>query len=605
MITRAMIIIFLVAGCFQQLKAQKNTDLELAHTYYRQGEYDKAAEIYKKLSTERNYAALIHYDYVATLFKLKDYVTAEKFIRSQIQAFGNNFTYRVHLAGVFENSGRVGEAEKEFDKLIIEAAPTDGKTNELLNYFIQNQKYESLIKLVQKYRDLSSNKHKYDNWLAYSYRMLNMKDKMLEEVMNSGIRMGDLNGIKATIQDYFVTEDEIAYVENYLYSKIQENPEETAYAEILIWWFAQKGDFSRAFVQARALDKRLKQNGYGMFELGGQSYLAKDYKNSTRMYKYIMDEYPEGDLYPYARTWMIKSQEELIKNTFPLDMESIKDLISQYQMFISEVGSNVKTAEAMRNLALLQAFYLNDYTEAINTLERAIASVKTVKKYTDECKLDLGDIYILKDEPWESTLLYLQVEKSQKETNIGENAKLRNAKLQYFTGQFKLAKEILDVLKKATTKEIANDAMQLSLLIEDNTGLDSTETALAAYAQVELLVFQNKLDEAIIALDSLYNLYKEHSLSDEILWLRANTLLKVNRIEEAVVDLNKLIDNYKTDTILADDALFLLAKVTEENLKDKTKAMELYKKILTDFPGSIFNAQARVKFRELRGDYVN
>src|SRR5690606_10771040 len=141
-----------------------------------------------------------------------------------------------------------------------------------------------------------------------------------------------------------------------------------------------------------------------------------------RMYQYIMDEYPDSDLYPYARTWMIKSKEEMVKNTYPIENESIIDLIGQYERLISDLGNNIKTADAMRNMALLQAFYLHDYSAAITTLETAIRSVNNNPRFRDQCKLDMGDIYILRDEPWESTLLYMQVEKSQKEDNLGEIA---------------------------------------------------------------------------------------------------------------------------------------------------------------------------------------
>ena len=107
----------------------------------------------------------------------------------------------------------------------------------------------------------------------------------------------------------------------------------------------------------------------------------------------------------------------------------------------------------MRNMALLQAFYLHDYSAAISTLETAIRSVNNYPAFRDQCKLDMGDIYILKDEPWESTLLYMQVEKSQKEDNLAEIARLKNAKLQYYTGQFALSKDILDILKNLEAEE--------------------------------------------------------------------------------------------------------------------------------------------------------
>lgn len=579
-------------------------ELELAYTYYRQGEYDKAADIYKKLSEDKKYASLIHVDYVAVLFKLRDYTTAEKFIKAQISRYGNTVSYRADLAEVYDNSGRKDLAIREFDKLIDEVAGSEMKVLELMNFFYRNQRLEHLVKLILKDREVTKNPYKLDTWLARTYNLLNMKDKMIEEVLGYGRRNGNPDYVKATIQDAFVSEEEIKFIETLLFAKIQNEPNETFYSEILIWWFAQKGDFARAFIQARSLDKRLNQNGNKVFELAYQSYMSKDYKNSSRMYQYIMDEYSDGDLYPYARTWMIKSKEEMVKNTYPIENESIEDLIAQYERLIADLGNNMKTAEAMRNMALLQAFYLHDYSAAITTLETAIRSVNNNPRFRDQCKLDMGDIYILKDEPWESTLLYMQVEKSQKEDNLGEIARLKNARLQYYTGQFALSKDILDILKKATSKEIANDAMQLSLLIEDNTGLDTSETALAHFSRVDLLIFQNKYDESIRLLDTLYEAYSAHSLADEILWLRANTLLKVNRIEKAVEDLNTIVEKYNGD-ILADDALFLLARVTEENLRDKTKAMELYRRILTDFPGSIFNAQARIRFRELRGDYVN
>jgi TolA-binding protein len=475
---------------------------------------------------------------------------------------------------------------------------------ELINFFNRNQKLDLMVKLILKDREVSKSPYKFDTWLARTYNLLNQKDKMLEEALGYARRNKHPDYVKSAIQDAFVTEEEIKYVEDVLFNKIQENPNETFYPELLTWWFAQKGDFARAFIQARAIDKRLNLGGNKVFELAYQSYASKDFKNAARMYQYIMDEYPASEQYPYARTWMIKSKEELVKTTYPIEMEAIQDLIGQYQKLIADVGSSIRTADAMRNMGLLQAFYLHDYTAAIQTLEMAVRTVQNNPWFRDQCKLDMGDIYLLKDEPWESTLLYMQVEKSQKEDNLGEIARLKNAKLQYYTGQFELSRDILDVLKKATSKEIANDAMQLSLLIEDNTGLDTSEVALARFSRVDLLIFQNKYVESLSVLDSLHTEYKEHALADEILWLRANTLLKVNKVDEAVRDLEEMVAEFHSD-ILADDALFLLAKVTEENRKDREKAMDLYRRVLTEFPGSVYSAQARVRFRELRGDFIN
>lgn len=597
---KTALIIFLLLGWFS-VSAQ---DMELASSYFRQGEYDKAAELYKKLSSNRDQARIIHNEYLATLTKLKDYETGEKFLKSQIKNNPNSISYKADLAQLFEVSGREQQANLEFEKLIEEASKVDAYTYELQNFLYKSNKIDLAVKLLLSSRAKSKDPFKHDTQLARAYLYLEMKDKMLEEVLGFGQRSKNNAYVQATIQDNIKSDKEIDMLEKMLYAKIQADPNESFYTEILIWHFSQKGDYSRAFVQARALDRRLKLEGFKVFELAGQSFSAKDFKSASKMYQYIMEEYPNGDFYPYARRWLIQSKEELVKTTFPIDNEQIKDLIAQYNQLIADLGVGTKTLDALRNVALLHAFYLHDNNKAIEVLETAIASAGNNQKFKDLCKLDLGDIYILKEEPWESTLLYMQVEKSEKEDNLAEVAKFKNAKLQYYTGQFELSKEFLDVLKKGTTREIANDAMELSLLIQDNTGLDTSEAAMAEFSNVDLMIFQNKYEESIVLLNTLFNKYKTHSLADEILWLRAKTLLKINRIDEALVDLKSIVENYKYD-ILADDALFTLAKITEENLKDKPKAMEYYKTILKDYPGSIFGAQARIRFRELRGDYVN
>jgi len=221
-----------------------------------------------------------------------------------------------------------------------------------------------------------------------------------------------------------------------------------------------------------------------------------------------------------------------------------------------------------------------------------------------DAKITLGDIYLLKAEPWEATLLYSQVEKTHKENQLGHEAKLRNAKLSYYKGDFELAQEHLDILKLATSREIANDAMDLSLLITDNTGLDSSTTALEEYAATELLIFQNKQEQAQAKLDQMLKEYAGHSLTDEIYFLKATLYLKAGDFQKAIDNLNFIVSNPKYD-ILSDDAMFTMAKIYEENLNDKAKAQELYNSLLLKYPGSIFTVDARKRFRKLRGDVVN
>jgi tetratricopeptide (TPR) repeat protein len=224
-------------------------------------------------------------------------------------------------------------------------------------------------------------------------------------------------------------------------------------------------------------------------------------------------------------------------------------------------------------------------------------------RFKAECKLELGDIYILKGEEWEAMLLYGQVDKEFLEDPLGQEAKFRNARLCFYLGQFDWARAQLDVLKTATTQLIANNALELSLLIQDNT-LDSIEEPLLMFAKADLFYFQNNTERALQILDSINLIYPRHTLDDEILYKRAEIFLKKRDYTKSCAYLEQLIKENGSD-ILGDNALFLLATITEKNLNDKPKAMKLYEEFIEKYPGSFFLVEARKRFRSLRGDQLN
>lgn len=597
---RNLYIILIILLCVSTASSQEK---ELANEYYNQGEFGKAAEIYEHLSKNKENSLAIHDYYVNALMRLKEYDKASKFLIQEIKRYPDLIKFQADMAYLLEISNKPKEAEVAYKNLIKAASIKDNYVYQLQNFFYKTNKMEMLIEMLLLSRYRSKDPSKHNIHLARAYLYAGKKKDMLEEVLSYGVDHKNTDYVQRTVQDNIKEPKEVEMFERLLYTKIQKNPDVFYYNEILIWHFVRQKEFSRAFNQARALDRRSALGGRQVFELAESAFQNKAYREAARMYQFVMDEYPKGGFYTYSRRWNIECREQMVKSTFPINKLEIAELINQYQELIADVGLTPKTIDALRNVALLYAFYLNDQDKAVAVLKRAISAGGSDIKFKDQCKLDLGDIYILKDEPWEATLLYMQVEKTQKEDYLGEIAKLKNAKLHYYTSEFDLAKDILDILKKATTREIANDAMQLSLLIQDNLGLDTTNAAISAYAAVELLLFQNKIGSALMKMDSLAIIYSSHSLADEILWLRAKTNFKLNNVQGTISDLESILKNYKYD-ILADDALFMLATIYDDKLGDKSKALSLYRQMLQDFPGSIFGADARKKFRDLRGDFT-
>ncbi len=580
------------------------SDRELSSEYFRAGDCEKATFYAEKALKEQFFKDLL-VKYTDCLIKEQRWADAENFYKKQISKDqASHPFYNFHWGRLLTAQKKGTEAGRKFESVLQAVSLRPDLYTQFIEDFRKIAEPAYAKKIVLAARDSQKNIHLFRLELAGIYRELGETESMIRELISYGSMIRNPEIVQNMLQDFLKEEKDGDLLEKVLYENIQRNPNEVFYNELLIWHQVQKKDFYKAFLQERSLDKRLKNNGLRIIELSRLSLQNEDYANTLRMYEYLLKEYPKTELYPYVRRMTIFVREQQTRRSYPVDKEEVKKLIRDYESLLSEVGVNINSLEALRNMALLYAFYLDDRQKSIELLNRAIESAGKEIGFADKCKLDLGDIYILENDPWEASLTYSQVEKSQKDNVLGYEAKLRNAKLYYYKGEFELAKSVLNVLKKATSREIANDASALSLLILDNTGLDSSEDAMKAYAAIELQLFQHHYNEAIDSLQSLYSRYQDHSIADEILWLQASTFIRLDRNEEAEKCLLKIIETFHYD-ILADNAMYQLAQLYETKLKKKEEALRYYQELMEKYPASIFVADARKRYRRLRGDTIN
>ena len=180
----------------------------------------------------------------------------------------------------------------------------------------------------------------------------------------------------------------------------------------------------------------------------------------------------------------------------------------------------------IKELAHIKAFYLQESDEAVDLLYDAIDIPGVYGKINAVIKLELADILLMQGDLWDASLLYSQVELDFKEDPLGHEAKFRNAKISYYTGDFEWAQAQLDVLKASTSKLISNDAIDLSLLITDNYAMDTITTPMLMFAQADLLAYQNRNEEAFLKMDSIVSTWPGHALTDDILMKKAEIYQK-------------------------------------------------------------------------------
>ena len=436
------------------------------------------------------------------------------------------------------------------------------------------------------------------------YRRKGDTEKMIEQYLNSLAANPERMGTLRTIFQRYLSDEDFEVLQKQLYERIQEKRNDLYYPELLTWVFIQRKDYKSAFRQVRALDRRMRENGMRIFQLAEIAANDGDYEAAIAAYDYIVEEKgTTSSFYLDAKRESLRCRRNRLTEGYDYEKEDLLELEQMYETFLAEFGKSKSTGQIIIEFAELEGLYLNNLDKAILLLEELVGYPDLNLYVKSNAKLDLADFYLIKGEIWEATLLYSQVDKLFKDDLLGHEARFRNARLSYFNGDFEWAQSQFEILKASTSKLIANDALDLSVFIMDNIGLDTTTIAMQLYAQAELLVFQNKFDQAFAKLDTLKDDFPMHSLQDDVSFLKAVIYKKQRKYEEAARYFQLIVDNHQEE-IRADNALYELAQLYENQLNNKDKAMELYERLFVEFNSSILAVDARKRFRELRGDNI-
>lgn len=582
--------------------AQPGRDETLAASYMQNGEPDKAAELYRGLWEQHNYDQKFYQPLYKCLLQLKKYDELEKVVKKQIKKNEGNMQYVVDMGYLYSQIPDAAKAKEQFDKALKEVQPNEIAVRNLANVFETYRLYSYVVAVYERGEKLLRSVSYFSFELARAY--LNQGDvaKAIEYyLLNIEANPQNIQQVKNTVQSSSQEQKLLAELETQLYAKVQKNPGSEEYIELLTWVYIQNKDFEAALIQMKALDKRKNETGFRVLDIARMAQTEGDYTNAIVGYEYVVTKGKNSALYFVARTELLNCRKEKISKNIDYTTADLEGLKNDYQIFISENEGNFRAAQSMKELADLEGFYLHDLTAAIGLCNQIIAMPGVSRQLKNQTKLSLGDFYLITGDVWESTLLYSQVDKDEKDSPLGEEARFRNAQLAYYKGDFDWAQTQLEALKNSTSELIANDAINLSVFIIDNLGMDTIETPMQMFAKAELLMYQNKDDQAKLTLDTITYLFPGHALSDDIEYLQAQMFVKHKQFEKAIPLLNDILKNYKTD-LKGDDATFLLAKIYENHMNDKAKAMEYYQSIITDYNSSLLVIEARKRYRMLRGD---
>ena len=603
-----------------------DSNRELAYVLYEQNDFHRAALLLEDIVEAHPKDELSYRRYIQCLIKTNQQEKAIKFIKKRIKKSPYPTLYVVDECWVNTtfpegpNKQKYIQRAEELKGLIIEQLRVHAIENmgeqhlAISQRFEQNELKNYAIEILQSAEQILGEGYpEISNKLAELYMETGNREKGLQRYVMLMLNGVPFESMKQVFESQVTDSLDYAILQRLLLKQIEQNPEITSFSEGLKWTFIKQGNWNAAFLYTRSLDKRLKENGERIFELGELCQSNGDYAVALKCYQYCID-LKETFFDPAL------AQAKWIDVTYDITMkgkprkEDVIQLQKQMSAFEEQFGpQEASLANALKYAQLLirydslftitqESGKISGSQQAINLLEKYTHPSTHLKKVSlAKAKLTLGDVLLSRGDVWSSELLYAQVEKDFSEEEMGQFAKFKRAELSFYRGDFDWASMQLEVLKSATTQLISNDAMELALVIIDNLGIDSNYVALAWYGKALLAEKQQHFALANQYLDSITREFPGHGLSDEILFVKARMSEAKGDYATAANLLETLSIAYNFD-ILADNALYKLGMIYLYSLNQPEKAKKAFETLIEKFSSSVYIVDARREYRKIRGN---
>lgn len=588
---KILFILFLVTS--QAVSAQN--DFLIAENYYREGSYNKAAQLYEKLFHKNPFNTTYLKRLLTCYQETNQFIVAEKLLKSQINKNPTKAYINVELGYNYEKQQKDSIAKIYYDKAIIAIDKIPSRAGHIGRMFKQNNLLDYALSAFEKGMTYNPTAN-YNFQIAQIYGEQGKFEKMFTSYINLiDNNENYLNTVKRFTSRYISEnpqDNRNKLLKKVLIQKSVGKPKD-AWNLLLSWLFTQEKEYGKAFIQEKALFKRNNKYLLNITNLGHVAFENEAYNIAKQCFQFaevntpILEEKINAVLY-------------LLKIGIATEQPNIE---KNFNVAFSTYGKLQNTLPIQIEYADFLTFHKNKPQQAIVILAEALR-VAPSKFLKASIKLKLGDILVFTGKFNKALIYFSQVQTSIKNHPLAQEARFKVAQTSYFKNDFSWSLAQLKVLKASTTQLIANDALELFLVVSDNLPKDSIPSGLSQYAKADLMAYQQKNKQAIDTLQSILQNFKGHKIEDEALFKQALLFTKTKQFEKALENYLKIIHLNK-DGILVDDSLFYIAELYRTKLNNLEKASEYYQKIIFDHPSSIFLVEARKKYRQLRGDNIN
>ena len=586
--------ILLILILFFSLWANAQNE-QLANNYFDRGDFEKALLSYEDLLKNQignfNYFQRI----IECYQQLQQYEKAQKAIEVQLDKFKQN-QLLVELGYNFQLQKDQEKANKYYNQAIDKIKKN---ANEVygIAYVFEKKALVDYALLAYKTALEKDPKMSFNFQMATLYGQQGNTDLMIETFLQESFQNPQNLPLIQNQLYRFMTENVDASFNDSLKKALLVRAQKTQdvfWNDFLSWLFIQQKEYGKAFIQQKAIYKRNPDSFANIVNLGQMAIEDNDQDSATEILNFVLQNTRDLDLLIQSNSYLIEMKiDHATEKDYPI-------ITAELDKLIKEFGVSPFTLSLLKLQADFNAFHLNNPEKAKAILKSAMEM--PINRYQlAEVKMELADILLFEEKFNQALIYYSQIDEDMSGDVIGQEASLKTAKTSYFKTDFEWASHQLKVLKSASSQLIANDALDLFLLISDNTVEDSLQVALKKFARADFLLYQNKKTAALAGFQLIL---KEHKGED----IEPVTLLRIGKIYEKMGDFANALANYDAiitkhkDCIYIDEALYFSAEIYNSQLKDPEKAKLLYEEMLTKHEDSIYYVDSRNKYRKLRGD---
>lgn len=575
-------------------------DAETARRYAAEKKYDEAiglfAELYKTMPDS------VYHDYLNTLLEAGKFKQAEKLVEKKAAMYPRGIRspeMNLELGQVYDKAGKPEKSKVQYDSVINMLNGDDIFTGTIAKLFTDIGRDDYAILTYERALQLLGNPPMYGRPLAMLYAKTGNMEKTVESLLRGGpsVFMTADQAKEMLLEIVGTDQKKLQQVQKAIVAKINKEPSNSYYGEILTWVYTQKDDWDGALMQIEAIDERNQEGGRRVMDFARTAIAARQFDVATRAFDGIIAKGTEAPYFIMARSEKLAAALNRLELNEARTPEDVAALTAMYDTFLTDYPKHY-TMKTASDYAKLLALYGHNVKKAIEALKRSVAEPDTRRNMMSVFKLQLGDYYLLDGKIWDASLTYSQVEKDYKQDVAAEDARFRNARLAFYRGDFDLAQKLLGILKSGTSNLIANDAIDLSVLITENVE-DSNTAPLQRFATAGLLMFQNNDTQAEALIDSIAKAWPKHPLADDIVMMHARLAIKHRDFPTAITHLREVVNKYGKD-VLGDDAVFKMAEIYDTELHQPQEAKKYYEQLVIDYPGSTFVQVARHRLAEMR-----